>query len=199
MLIERRLRLLSPVLAAKRSNDPAAPRRVFVHQKTPKGEPTDKVYLTTDLRRWEWAFLEARDALSLGDVCLAAVMPSHWYSVSHTSTYNQKCRAPGGAWDKKQYESVPAGQVMRIQFTLSRHVPPNTDGVGRFARAPEEQEFDAMLAFIGEHLGMSEYGHALKMGRFEIRPPNNNDERKEGGDSTVDRSRTGSDDVAATT
>jgi hypothetical protein len=172
MLLERRLRLITPILAAKRSNDPAAPRRVFVRHGTPKGEPADKVYINSDLKRWEWAFLEARDELGFGDVCLGAVLPSHWYAAHHTSTYNRKIRL-GRERAVEQFESIPAGHTIRINFTLSRHLPPNTDGIGRFTRAPDEMEFDEMLAYIGEHLGMSEWGHALKLGRFELRPPAN--------------------------
>jgi hypothetical protein len=184
MLIERRLRLITPILAAKRSNDPASPRRVFVHLKTPKGEADGKVYLRADLPRWTWAFLEARDALSLGDVCLGAVLPSHWYSVHRTSTYNRQFRR-GKERATEQFESIPSGHVMRMKFTLSNHIPPGTDGEGRFTRAPDETEFDDMLAYIGEHLGMSEWGHALKLGRFEIRPPISNDTSNQGDDDSV--------------
>lgn len=170
MLIERRLRLLTPLLAAKRSNDPESPRRVFVREvRIPKGEPADLVYIKSDLARWEWAFLEARDQLQLTDVCLGAILPSHWYSTKRTSTYN--CKKPrGGGWEVEQFESIPGGQVMTMRFTLSHHLPPNTDGRGRFNRPPDEEEFDNMLSYIGEELGMSEWGHAKKYGRFEVRP-----------------------------
>jgi hypothetical protein len=174
MLLERRLRLITPILAAKRSNDPSAPRRVFVRSAIPKGEPDSKVYISTDLKRWEWAFLEARDELGYSDVCLGAVLPSHWMAVNHTSTYNRRFRRERG-FVNEQFESIPAGHTVRINFTLSRHLPPNTDGLGRFTRAPDEVEFDEMLNYIGEHLGMSEWGHALKLGRFETRPIITND------------------------
>ncbi len=58
-----------------------------------------------------------------------------------------------------------------MKFTLSRYVPPGTDGNGRFTRAPDEEEFDAMLAHIGVQLGMSEWGHARDYGMFEIKLP----------------------------
>ena len=68
--------------------------------------------------------------------------------------------------------------MITIRFHLSKNVPPNTDSDGRFNRAPDEEELDAMLSYIGEHLGMSEWGHAYKFGRFELRPPKtNNDEQ----------------------
>lgn len=169
MLLERRFRLLTPILAAKRSNNPEAPRRVFVRQTTPRDEPGDQVYLLADLRRWEWAFLEARDVLNFGDVCLGAILPSHWYGVKHTSTYTRKFRR-GSELASEKFESIPAGHTIRMKFTLSKHIPPNTDGMGRFNRPPDEAEFDSMLSYIGEYLGMSEWGHSLKMGRFELRP-----------------------------
>jgi hypothetical protein len=182
MLIERKLRLITPILSAKRSNDPANPRRVFVHSRTPKGEPDGQVYLQSDLKRWEWAFLEARDELNYKDVCLGAVLPGHWYAANRTATYNRKFRR-GTERAVEQFESIPAGHVIRIKFTLSKHLPPNTDGLGRFTRPPDEIEFDEMLAYIGENLGMSEWGHALKLGRFEIRS-SNDDSKHDYGNST---------------
>ena len=177
MLIERKLRLITPLLAAKRSNNPAAPRRVFVHErKVPKGEVGGKeVFLSSDLKRWSWAFLEARDACRFDDICLGCVLPSHWYATKQTSTFNRRFKR-GNEPATEQFESISAGSIIRINFTLSRHLPPNTDGNGRFTRAPDETEFDAMLAFIGEHLGISEWGHDYKMGRFEIRPPHTTDD-----------------------
>jgi hypothetical protein len=58
--------------------------------------------------------------------------------------------------------------VLKWSFTLSKHLPPSGDGGGRFTRPPDEEEFDAMLEHIGEHLGMSEWGHAYLYGRFKI-------------------------------
>lgn len=178
MLIERRLRLLTPILAAKRSNDPTSPRRVFVRAKVPpKGDP-DLAYIRSDLPRWTWAFLEARDALELDDVSLGAVMPSHWYATKKTSTFHRRFRE-GKTARLEPFESIPGNQILTMRFTLSKHVPPNTDGNGRFTRPPDEQEFDEMLAYIGEELGMSEWGHSQKFGRFEIRTANNDARRNQ--------------------
>jgi hypothetical protein len=171
MLIERRLRLLSPLLAAKRNDDKEDPRRVFVRMPTPPGEDPDRVYIATQLPRWQWAFLEARDALRLDDVAVSAIVPSRWLTAARTSTYNRKYRR-GTTPMIDKFESLASGQVISMNFTLSKHVPPNTDGEGRFTRAPDEGEFDAMLSHIGEHLGMSEWGHAYLYGRFEIKKYN---------------------------
>lgn len=170
MLIAKRLKLLTPLLASKHSNA-ADRRRVFVRLASPpKGEPPERVYIVTDLPRWEWAFLEARDALGFDDLSVSAIIPCHWYSVARTSSYNRQFRR-GKDLCTEKFESLPSGQVIEMRFTLSKHIPPNTDGNGRFTRPPDETEFDEMLSHIGEHLGMSEWGHARQYGRFEIKHP----------------------------
>jgi len=174
MLIERKLKLVSPLLAAKHSGekDEEKPQRIFVRVRTPKGEDAERVYLATPMQRWNWAFLEARDALDLGDVATSAIIPCHWYSVQRTSTYTRKFRrGQSGPMLQEKFEALSSGQVFIVRFTLSQHVPPGTDGGGRFNRAPDETEFDAMLSHIGEHLGMSEWGQHYLFGRFEIKVP----------------------------
>ena len=128
----------------------------------------------TDMPRWEWAFLEARDALGYEDVAVSAIIPCRWYAVQRTSSYNRKFTR-GNQMCEEKFESLPTGQVFEMKFTLSRHVPPGTDGNGRFTRAPDDEEFDAMLTHIGEQLGMSGWGHAREYGRFEIKMPIPND------------------------
>jgi hypothetical protein len=121
-----------------------------------------------DLPRWEWAFLEARDALHFSDVAVSAIIPCRWYSAKRTSTYNRKYKR-GSQMMTEKFESLSSGQVIETQFTLSKHIPPNTDGGGRFTRTPDEHEFDEMLTHIGNLLGISEWGHARDYGRFELR------------------------------
>lgn len=125
------------------------------------------MFIRTDLPRWEWAFLEARDALELEDVAVSAILPCRWYSVARTNAYIRKFKR-GSKMCSEKFESLPGGQVIEMKFTLSKHLPPGTDGNGRFTRAPDEEEFDAMLSHIGEYLGISEWGHARDYGRFEI-------------------------------
>lgn len=168
MVITRRLRLTSPLLASRHNGDKSHPRRVFSRlAQPPKGRDPDRVYIYSDLGRWEWAFLEARDALGLDDVAVSAILTGRWYSAKRTTTYNKKTKR-GVNVAVEKFESVSAGQVIEMSFTLSRHIPPGTDGNGRFTRAPDELEFDAMLAHIGEVLGISEWGHARDFGLFTL-------------------------------
>lgn len=163
MLLERELQLVSPLLATKMNNRVTPARREFVKESTEGG-----VLIRNDLARWSWAFLEARDALRMEDVAVAAIIPCATYFVRNTSTYWRSFRR-GREMVKEAFEAVSSGRVIHCKFTLSQHIPPNCDGSGRFHRAPEEAEFDAMLAHIGEHLGMSEWGHAYLYGRFVIK------------------------------
>lgn len=169
MLLTRRLYLLTPLLAAKHNNDRVDPKRVFNRLSAPPvGADPEMTYIHTDMGRWEWAFLEARDALQLNDVAVSAIIPCRWYAVKRTSTYHRKFKR-GAQMLTEKFESLSSGQAIEMQFTLSKHVPPNTDGGGRFTRVPDEEEFDAMLGHIGSLLGMSEWGHARDYGRFELR------------------------------
>lgn len=168
MLLTRRLRLINPLLANRNNHGRNPyPNKVFTRVNTPRNQPEGRAYIASDLPRWEWAFLEARDALSLSDVAVSAIVPPRWYAVANTKVFNRRYRY-GSSMRTESHESLSANQVFEAVFTLSAHVPPNTDGNGRFIRPPDEQEFDDMLSHIGEHLGMSEWGHGRQFGRFEI-------------------------------
>jgi len=161
------MRLLSALLAAKRSGDRENPRRVFNKLPTPKGEDNNLVYIAAPLARWNWAFLEARDCLGLSEVAVSAIIPSHWMAVKRTSTYVRNYTVDRRRMEEK-FESVQSGNVFSMQFVLSKHIPPDTDGGGRFTRTPEVEELDSMLELIGERLGMSEWGQGYLFGRFEL-------------------------------
>lgn len=165
MLITRDVKLLSPLLGARLNTKGSQPRKEFDKVQV-KG--VEGVHIAAPLKRWTWAFLEARDALELGDVALTAIIPSRYYTVGKTSTYFRTYRRGSGPLEKEGFESLPTGQVLKWEFTLSKHLPPGGDGNGRFSRPPDEEEFDAMLNHVGEHLGMSEWGHAYLYGRFKI-------------------------------
>lgn len=165
MLITRNVKLLSPLLA-RRMNPKAEPRarREFDRQPGPDGT----ISLPMDIDRWNWAFLEARDALGYDDVATAAIIPVTRYCVKSTSNYPRRFRR-GMEECREDFESLKSGQVLSWTFTLSKHCPPGCDGNGRFTRAPDEEEFDKMLSHIGEYLGMSEWGHAYLYGRFTLK------------------------------
>ncbi len=172
MLITRSIKLTTPLLASRPTRGPSN-RKEFDRLPSAPGEP---VKIRTYWERWQWAFLEARDALGLGDVSVATIIPANSFEVKKTSTFN---RTYGHTREKDAFESISSGQVLQWRFTLSQHLPPHGEDNERFVRAPTEEEFDAMLAHIGEHLGMSFWGHDYGYGRFTIHTPfqpNNTDE-----------------------
>lgn len=169
MLITRKLKLTTALLAMRRSNNPEAPRRVFTEfRPRPKDLDDSLKCIRTDMARWNWAFLEARDALQFENIATSAILPCRWFAVKNTSTYTKKTKLGKGRVKKEQFESLSAGQKFEMQFTLSKHIPPSTDGMGRFTEAPTEEQFDAMLEHIGSNLGISEWGHPFGYGMFVI-------------------------------
>jgi hypothetical protein len=169
MIIHREVKMLTPLLAAKMNQKLQPPRREFTRVCV-AGKP-DGVHIANQLARWKWAFLEARDALGFTDVSVAAIIPCHYFSVRRTSTYNRKFRR-GRTMVSEAFEALPTGQTVAFEFTLSKHLPPHGDGNGRFVRTPDEDEFDRMLAHIGEYLGMSEWGQDYLYGRFKLKTEN---------------------------
>ncbi len=164
MIITRKIRLTSPILASRPPSGPDA-RRSFDRIPTPEGAP---VKIKTYLERWNWAFLEARDALELEDVSVAVILPAPFFEAKRTSTYN---RNQSNSREKEAFECIPSGSVLEWRFTLSCHLPPHAEDHPRFTRPPTEEEFDAMLSHIGANLGMSFWGHGYLFGMFEIHNP----------------------------
>ena len=123
--------------------------------------------IRNDLRRWQWAFLEARDACNLLEVATASIIPLPFYETKKTSTYTRHFKYEGRpAVDK--FESIQAGHIVTWSFTLTNTPPPGCDGNGRFVRSPSIAELDQMLTYVGEFLGMSEWGHAYLFGTFAL-------------------------------
>jgi hypothetical protein len=168
VLITRSVRLTTPLLASRPTRG-TPPRREFDKIPTKPGEP---VRIKTYVERWNWAFLEARDALGFLDASVATIIPTAYYEVKKTSTYN---RTYNGSRETDSFESITSGTVLQWHFTLSQHLPPHAEDSERFTRPATEEEFDAMLAHIGEHLGMSHWGHDYLFGRFNIHTPPNNE------------------------
>ncbi len=172
MIITRKVRLTSPILASRPPNGPEA-RRTFDRYKPASEEPLPDgslppVRIKSYLERWNWAFLEARDALDLDDVSVATILPAPYFEAKKTSTYN---RTQSGSRERESFECVPSGYVLEWRFTLSQHLPPHAEDHPKFHRPPTEKEFDDMLAHIGANLGMSFWGHAHLFGLFELHNP----------------------------
>lgn len=187
MIVIRKLKLIRPLLAMKRDHLEDGPKRVFIKENPKEADP-NKVHIRTYVSRWNWAFLEARDCLDIPDVATSAIIPARYFTVSKTSTYNRSYKV-GRQQKKERFESLPSGQKFDMRFTIASTIPPGTDGMGRFTRTPDIDEFDAMLAYIGENFGMSEFGHAHLYGLFSVEDETQTQEKIEKSNNQQGRER----------
>lgn len=163
MLIKRQVRLTKAILAAARPKVQGE-RRHFVRLET----ASDKVVLPHNLTRWAWAFRQARESLKLPkEVATEAILPTVGFAVSNTSTYDHNYREKG-VRRSEPFECLSAGRVLEWCFNLATELPPHVEELGKPCRPPDEEEFDQMLAYIGENFGMSEWGHAVLYGTFKV-------------------------------
>ena len=163
MVIARQIRLLKPILAARPPVEKDG-RREFDVLSRVKG----KVTLPSNMARWEWAFLEARDALELPQLSVACITPATSFDAALTSTYTRSFSRGSSAKQTEKFECVPSNAVLSWSWVLASSLPPYAEISELRSTPPDVQQFDAMLKFIGEMLGMSEWGNHYGFGRFVI-------------------------------
>jgi hypothetical protein len=160
MLIERKLKLVKPLLARQveyHGPDSEKTKRVFV-----KTLSQDKGHLVrANLERWNWAFLEARDSLGLRDLNTQAITVAASFYVAPRSISLLGIKG-------EDFEAILENTVISQRFTLASTPPPHTRHAHKHMRCPDEYDFDAMLAYIGEYLGISESKNDTQYGTFII-------------------------------
>lgn len=164
MIIKRKIRLLKPILAARPPQDRDGRREFDAVLRGKSG-----ITLPMNLARWEWAFLEARDALEMPHVSVACITPSVQFTVPGTSTYTRSFRRGNdGVQQTEKFECVPSNAVLHWTWVLASSLPPHVEIGETRSDPPSVTEFDDMLKFTGEMLGMSEWGNNYGFGRFTI-------------------------------
>lgn len=154
MLCEIKLRLTSPLLGQQR--DPSGIRRFTrTHNKA----------LAIDLERWIWAFNEAAEALHLG-VLTDALHPSDGIASPTLDLHHRHWvdRKSGREQQKSEmFECVRKGTVLtfRIAVTCKDKLPP-----------PTQEQLKAMFNYIGEFIGISQWGNRFGYGRFTVEAVN---------------------------
>lgn len=160
MLIERQLKLTKTYLS-RRVDPVIASKRVFRKQASQDGG----WLIETNLERWQWAFIEARDSLqetypSLATVSTQVIIPARNFYVDKPSLNTLTVK---GVTHDALFEDT----VMKMRFVLSKTLPPHAVAA-KFHRCPDESELDIMLEFIGEYLGVSELRNDLRYGTFQV-------------------------------
>jgi hypothetical protein len=150
MLCEIKIRLTQPMLGQQR--DPSGIRR-FTR--------TSAAALAIDHERWIWAFNEAAKALHL-EVDTSALHPSDGIASPTIVLYNRKWvdRKSGSERQRQEmFESVRKGTVLtfRLAVTGSQLLP-----------APTPDEVKALFSYIGEFIGISQWGNRFGYGRFTV-------------------------------
>lgn len=180
MIHVQRVRLLSPLLSVTRldQDGDGPPKRVFRRM---KGAPEGQVRIAHDLPRWRWALLEARDSLGMRDVSLGTILPTAWFEVPERclNVYTRNYGS-GERRQEERFEAISTGKVLEWRFTVSDRLPPHEDE-DIHSRPADIDDLRALLQHIGQHIGMSQWGHGYLFGLFELRPPKDKIEQNESG------------------
>lgn len=154
MLIERKLLITKPLLA--RRVDSETNKKVFVKEPSNDGGWLIRAHI----ERWNWAFLEARDSLGFTDVSVQSITVARSFYLPKKDLHCLEIR-------RENFECVMDGDFVIQRFNLAKTPPPHSNA-SRFSRSPELEEFDKMLHFIGDILGISESKNDLQYGTFKI-------------------------------
>lgn len=154
MLFEIKIRLNTPMLGQQR--DPSGIRR-FTRA---AGNA-----LAIDLERWIWAFNEAAKALHL-EVYTGALHPAAGISAPTLVFYNRRWidRKQGKETPRSEmFESVRKGTVLtfRVAVTDGQELP-----------APNAEHLKHLFSYIGEFIGISQWGNRFGYGRFAVEAVN---------------------------
>ena len=169
MLHTVRVRLSSPLMGDKIVSVPGETElRVFRRAEQLEG---DRLRLPADVDRWRWAFCEARDSLGFGDVNIGAIIPATHYEAPKSPGFYTRNFSRAGRPASERFEHLKTGTNVDWVFTVASELPPHEANSTQWTRPPDADEFLAMLAHIGEHLGMSWFGNEYGYGRFTIRTP----------------------------
>jgi hypothetical protein len=119
--------------------------------------------IVTRREHWQWAVKEAMETLQLPDiidqVCLPELLP---ISAPSTGLHNRHYRKTGKL-KTESFESVRKGAVLTIGMVY--HTPAEKS---LHKKKPEMSEIELILSYIGQFVGISQWGSQHGYGRFEL-------------------------------
>ena len=156
MLFEVKLRVTRPLLGQQRMPNGV---RSFTRIRG------DDNRISVDLQHWCWAFQEAVSSLHL-PVLTTTLYPASGFAVPTLVMYNRKWStktADGRERPQSEmFEAIQAGTILTFQI-MSAAGPDKSDGP-----APTCEQLQALLNFIGEFIGISQWGNKFGYGRFRV-------------------------------
>lgn len=125
--------------------------------------------LKLDLAQWNWAVNQAVESLCMSDVDVSAIrFPVHLDPPSLELLVRRWSHLNKGE-QKESFESIRAGTHLTFDVLLaSSREPAAGTGGKNDARPPTRAEYEKIMKFIGEHVGLSPWGNRMGYGRFEL-------------------------------
>jgi len=156
MLFEVKLRLTRHMLGQQRTTDGV---RRFTRVRS------DDNRISLDLQHWSWALREAATSLHL-PVNISTLYPASGIVVPTLVMYTRRwtTKAADGRErpQSEMFEAIRDGTVLTFQL-VSTAGPEKSDGP-----APDVAQITALLNFVGEFIGISQWGNKYGYGRFRV-------------------------------
>jgi hypothetical protein len=156
MLFEVKLRLTRHMLGQQRTTD-------GVRRFTRVRDEDSRILV--DLQHWSWAFREAATALHL-TVNVGTLYPASGIKsptlVMYTRRWNTRTSDGRERPQSEIFEAIREGTVLTFQL-VNASGPEKAD-----APAPNCDQLTQLLNFIGEFIGISQWGNKYGYGRFRV-------------------------------
>lgn len=125
--------------------------------------------LKLDLAQWNWALSQAVDDLRMDHIDVSSIrFPTTLVSPT-LELLKRRWSSKSKGHEEEKFESIRTGTHLSLDvfITSSREPAANTGGK-ESGKSPTASEFQTIMAFIGEHIGLSPWGNRMGYGRFEV-------------------------------
>ena len=155
MLLELRIKLQSPILAAQNTRDGI---RKFIR------DSVNDIALSTDL--WHYAFQQAAADLHMDKLDMDTIRLPAAFRAPKIDLFNRKYRiGDKGTLREAKHECINSGAELTVTIALaSQSAPGTSDNL----RPPTLDEFKRMLDLAGARYGFSPWGSGKTYGRFRV-------------------------------
>ncbi len=157
MLIRTRIKITSAWLGSERT--PNQVRRFERNDSTKD--------LKINLAQWNWALVEAMDALGMDSVDPSTIrFPTH-ISPPALELYIRRWSHTGKETQQEKFEAIRTGTHLTFDVLITRTKEPSSASQGN-SRPPTVDEYRRVMEFIGDRIGLSPWGSRMGYGRFQV-------------------------------
>ena len=152
MLIEARIKITRELLGDRRTAEKV--RRLTLQREG---------WVAVGLDHWAWALREAASALHL-DVNSDCVLLRDGIRCPSVCLYNRTYTNPAGQREQEMFESIRKGAELSFNLVITGPAPHSDNSLP----APTVEQLRQMLQFVGEYIGISQWGNKFGYGRFDV-------------------------------